>query len=77
MLLINPPVNLYTSIVILDRLLKENIPGGEKNLGQWVKGVIEKLVEVSNGAEKTELTGEFIYKTFKLYPPPGKIFWRP
>jgi pimeloyl-ACP methyl ester carboxylesterase len=68
-LLINPPLNLYTSVSILDRLLMENIPGGPANFSKWFMEIITKLAQTSRGGVEAELTGEFIYKVYKHYPP--------
>jgi hypothetical protein len=68
-LLINPPVNLYTSISNLDRYLTENIPGGVDNFAAWFRDVLEKLAEKAKGFERVELSGDFVYKLYKYYPP--------
>ena len=39
-LLINPPVSLYNSISLLDRMT-ENIPGGEDNFGEFFHKLVE------------------------------------
>jgi hypothetical protein len=68
-LLINPPVNLFNSASILERLLVENIPGGEENFNRWFQTVLLNLAAVSRELGYMELTGEFLYKAYKLYPP--------
>lgn len=68
-LLINPPANLYHSVRILDRLLTENIPGGEENFNRWFRGVLANVAAISREMGYMELTGEFIYKAYKRQPP--------
>jgi hypothetical protein len=68
-LLINPPVDVYHSISLLDGYFRDNIPGGEENFAEWFRDVLEKLAERSKGFERVELTSEFIYKLYRYYPP--------
>lgn len=68
-LLINPPVNLYTSISNLDGYFRDNIPGGEDNFAEWFRDVLEKMADRSKGFERVELTGDFVYKLYRYYPP--------
>jgi hypothetical protein len=67
-LLINPPVNLYTSVNILDGML-ENIPGGVNNFDAWMDNVMKKLAEVEKKMGYFELNGDYIYKAYKRFPP--------
>ncbi|MDX2480815.1 MAG: alpha/beta hydrolase [Desulfuromusa sp.] len=67
-LLINPPVNLYTSVNILDGML-DNIPGGASNFDAWLDNVMEKLAEAEKKMGYFELNGDYIYKAYKRFPP--------
>lgn len=67
-LLINPPVNLYTSVNILDGML-ENIPGGVNNFDAWFDNVMKKLAEAEKKMGYFELNGDYIYKAYKRFPP--------
>ncbi len=67
-LLINPPVNLYTSVNILDGMLK-NIPGGANNFDAWLDNVMKKLAEAEEQMGYFELNGDYIYKAYKRFPP--------
>lgn len=67
-LLINPPVNLYTSVNILDGML-ENIPGGVNNFDAWLDNVMQKLADVEKEMGYFELSGDYIYKAYKRFPP--------
>jgi hypothetical protein len=68
-LLINPPVNLYTSVNILDSMLTENIPGGINNIDSWMDEVMKKLAAAEKKMGYFELSGEYIYKAYKRFPP--------
>ncbi len=52
-LLINPPVRLYNSISLLDRML-ENIPGGVDNFSTYYNNIVAKLSEVYKRADRLE-----------------------
>jgi hypothetical protein len=68
-LLINPPVSLFNSASVLDRLLVENIPGGEENFNRWFQLVLLNVAAVSREMGYMELTGEFLYQAYKRQPP--------
>ncbi|MEM6583668.1 MAG: alpha/beta hydrolase [Pseudomonadota bacterium] len=61
-LLINPPVSLYNSISLLDRMT-QNIPGGEDNFAQF----FDKLVKAFSGVYKKqdEIGEDFLYKAYR------------
>jgi hypothetical protein len=44
-LMINPPVSLYNSVVILDELLANNIPGGLDHFNEFYQKVIKAFGE--------------------------------
>jgi hypothetical protein len=68
-LLINPPVDVYHSVTLLDGYFRDNVPGGEDHFVDWFRDVLEKMAERSKGFERVELTSEFIYKLYRYYPP--------
>lgn len=68
-LLINPPVNLYTSVNILDSMLTDNIPGGINNIDKWFDEIMNKLAAAEKSMGHFELNGENIYKVYKRFPP--------
>jgi len=68
-LLINPPVNLYNSVTILDRLMTEHIPGGTENFNAWFADVMRNLAEIEEEMGYVELTGQYLYKVYKRFPP--------
>jgi hypothetical protein len=68
-LMINPPVNLYNSVNILDQMLIDNIPGGFDNFDSWMDTVIKKLADAEEEMGYFELSGEYIYRAYKRFPP--------
>jgi len=67
-LLINPPVNLYTSVSALDRLLVDNIPGGIGKLDDWFRSVLGHVLAVNRAMGHTALSGDFIYNVYERLP---------
>jgi pimeloyl-ACP methyl ester carboxylesterase len=68
-LLINPPESLYNSVSKLEKLLADNIPGGEENFDVWYKQLIDGLADIYEEMGYFDLTGDFIYKAYKRHPP--------
>ncbi len=68
-LLINPPVSLYNSISLLDRMSK-NIPGGADNFDQFFNSLLEEVgrvyVEESSAVDSNT---DFLYKAYKAVNP--------
>lgn len=67
-LLINPPVRLYSSISLLDRML-ENIPGGVDNFSLFYSRLVEEVGRVYKRADQLNFDEEFLYKAFKAVDP--------
>lgn len=62
-LLINPPVSIYNSISLLDRMT-QNIPGGVDNFDTFVDNLIHAYTKVYK--ESTDAVGDdFLYKAYK------------
>ena len=68
-LLINPPVSLYNSVNIFDQMLVDNIPGGLDNFDDWIHTVMRKVADAEEEMGYLELSGEYIYKAYKRFPP--------
>lgn len=68
-LLINPPVSLYNSVLILDRLLATNIPGGPDNFNAFYENMVKAFSEVYKNGEKVEFNDQFLYKAYKYRKP--------
>jgi len=67
-LLINPPVKLYNSISLLDRML-ENIPGGVDNFSQYYNDIVTKFSEVYKRADRLEFNEDFLYQVYEAFKP--------
>lgn len=67
-LMINPPVSLYSSISKLDRML-ENIPGGVDNFNQYFSGIVRQIGDVYNRSTSVEFNQDLVYQAFKENPP--------
>lgn len=63
-LMINPPVKLYNSVSILDRML-ENIPGGEDNFYQFYGKLVKQFSEVYNRSEQLDLGEDALYRAYE------------
>ena len=67
-LLINPPVSLYSSISLLDRML-ENIPGGVDNFPQFYNRLVEQVSRAYKKTDTVDIGEEFLYKAFEAVNP--------
>jgi len=74
-LLINPPVSLYTSATILDGMLDNNIAGGSNNVGTFLDRLIHELVQVYNESEDISFTSDYLlYRLYtKLEPTDAQL----
>ena len=68
-LMINPPVSLYNSVVILDDLLKENIPGGPEGVSDFINEVFGAFAEVYKAEDFLDLAGDFLYVAYREQQP--------
>jgi len=68
-LLINPPVSLYNSVQVLDKMLEENIPGGINNFNAFYKRLINALTETYAHGDNVEFNDQFLYQAFKYRKP--------
>jgi hypothetical protein len=64
-LLINPPVSLYNSVVVLDKMLEENIPGGISQFGTFYKSLVKDLTEVYVHGEDVDFNDQFLYRAYQ------------
>ena len=62
-LLINPPVSLYNSISLLDRMA-ENIPGGVDNFGLFFEDLLNGFSEVYNRSSG-DVGDNFLYEAYQ------------
>jgi len=68
-LMINPPVNLYTSALILDELLVNNIPGGLNNVQPFFDKVFGAFAEVYREGAFVNFSSGFLYAAYKDRQP--------
>ena len=61
-LLINPPVSLYNSISLLDRMT-QNIPGGTDNFDVFFNKLVKAFSQVYK--DEDEIGGDFLYQAYK------------
>jgi hypothetical protein len=61
-LLINPPVSLYNSISLLDRMI-QNIPGGEDNFDRFFEELVQGFGEVYK--QEDDIGEDFLYTAYK------------
>ncbi|MGD9949590.1 MAG: alpha/beta hydrolase [Desulfobulbus sp.] len=68
-LMINPPVSLYNSVMILDKLLEENIPGGMDHFNEFYQKVIQAFGETYAHGDKVDFNDQFLYEAYKYKKP--------
>lgn len=61
-LLINPPVSIYNSISLLDRM-SQNIPGGEDNFNEFFDKLVAGFSKIYKDSD--EIGGDFLYQAYK------------
>jgi pimeloyl-ACP methyl ester carboxylesterase len=67
-LLINPPVRLYESMSVLDRML-ESIPGGMDNFHTYYERMVREFSVLYSTADRLEFSEEFLYAVFRRLQP--------
>jgi len=67
-LLINPPVSLYSSISLLDRML-ENIPGGVDNFDTYYNNIVTAFGKIYVRAKRLDFSDDFLYQVFSVLQP--------
>ncbi|MFQ5643977.1 MAG: alpha/beta hydrolase [Thiogranum sp.] len=67
-LLINPPVSLYSSISLLDRML-ENIPGGVDNFPAYYNGIVSEFGKLYVRARRLDFSEDFLYQVYEALQP--------
>jgi hypothetical protein len=68
-LMINPPVSLYNSVNILDKMLEENLPGGLDKFDAFVDRLMDAFTEVYTTVDHVEFNDEFLYTVYRHRPP--------
>lgn len=72
-LLINPPVSLYSSTSILDEMLANNIPGGTGKFPDFFDKVFHAFSEEFRHGEFVNFSGDFLYSAYKNRQPSDEL----
>jgi len=67
-LMINPPLSIYSSISKLDRML-QNIPGGMDNFGLYFNNIVQAITGAYKQSSTVEFSPELVFEAFKDNPP--------
>jgi hypothetical protein len=67
-LMINPPVNLYNSVKLLDQMLVDNIEGGIDGVGNFLNRAIETLAVSYRPDEGMRFDSDFLYRAYQELP---------
>jgi predicted alpha/beta-fold hydrolase len=68
-LLINPPVSLFSSIRILDHMLTDNVPGGTAGIDDFFDRVFNAFIQVYRDHEFTNFGEDFLYRAYTTHQP--------
>ena len=63
-LMVNPAVNLYTSVTRIEGLL-DTIPGGHRRIGAYFNRMMAKFTEFYRKGDFVDINDEFLYAVFK------------
>jgi len=63
-MMLNPAVNLYKSIVKIEGLL-DRIPGGKRKIGAYLNLMMARLTDFYRTGDFTEINTEFLYTAYK------------
>jgi len=69
-LMINPPVSLYTSATLFDRMIEEDVPGGSAGLGLFLRGAFNRLAEAYKQGDFVKFDHEFLFNIVRSSPNP-------
>lgn len=67
-LMINPPLNLFNSLTILDKLLNENIPGGLDNFNTFFNSVFDRFADFYKRHKINLSDPDCLYEMYKNDP---------
>jgi pimeloyl-ACP methyl ester carboxylesterase len=71
-LMINPAVNLFSSVNILDHMLEDNVPGGIEQTGAFMRARLNKLAEIYKAGDFVKFDHEFLFNIYRGMPEPPK-----
>ncbi len=66
-LMINPSVNLYNSVLILDEMLEKNIPGGLDNFNEFFEEMMGKVSKIYKTMDYIDFDDDFLYKVYQRH----------
>jgi pimeloyl-ACP methyl ester carboxylesterase len=74
-LLINPPLSLYTSIALLDADLKSGMPNGMDDAGPFIKREITRFSKIGHGEEAFDFQNEHMLLEYynKFHPSDAQL----
>ncbi|MCA9499256.1 MAG: alpha/beta fold hydrolase, partial [Nitrospira sp.] len=72
-LMINPPVSLYTSTSILDDMLAKNIPGVADTFPEFFDRVFHAFSEVYRKGDFVNFSGDFLYTAYQDREPADEV----
>lgn len=67
-LLINPPLSLYSSANTLDAMLEQNIPGGLDNFNAFFDDMMRRFSAIYKSMGFIDFNEDFLYAVFQEYP---------
>ncbi len=72
-LMINPPVSLYSSVGILDRMLDDNIPGPvAPDFDTFLDRIMRRFTEVYAANDDVNFNDEFLYQIYQVNIEEGR-----
>lgn len=64
-LMINPPVNLFNSVTILDKMLEDNIPGGMNHFNDFFNELMSDFSNLYVEDETIKFDSDFLYRIYQ------------
>jgi hypothetical protein len=64
-LMVNPPVNLFNSVSILDKLLVDNIPAGEESFNSYFNELMADFTKIYKNSENIDFNDDFLYRIYQ------------
>jgi len=71
-LMINPPVSLYSSARILDHMFEDNVPGGVEKTGEALRRMLDRFAAVYKAGDFVKFDNEFLYNLYRGLAEPPK-----
>lgn len=71
-LMINPPLSLYTSATLFDHMLEDNVPGGADGAGAFLRKLLDRFAEVYKNGDFVKFDNEFLFNIYRALPETPK-----